>query len=209
MRVCHLLDKPRSIFTPCKISLKLLLFSLQTLIWLLSSDICFELYSKQNHWLIKRDLYLKCSALCPIVFVRKLQMLGFVPPSSVRVHKRRLRELFLFLYVFVATSPCLVLCPPTQNGAILSPSVPEMKYKPLKCILILPCRLRLKNKHAHACTHTQTHTHTHTHTLTKEALWCQPLLSLRRRLHACGRWLLLCFACRHIKQKPWLRPRLV
>ena len=159
MRVCHLLDKPRSIFTPCKMSLKLLLFSPQTLIWLLSSDIGFELYSKQNHWLIKRDLYLKCSALCPIVFVHKLQMLGFVPTSSVRVHKRHRSELFLFLYVFVATSSCLVLCPPTQSGAILSPSVPEMKYKPLKCILILPCRLRLKNKH----TYTHTHTHTHTH----------------------------------------------
>lgn len=61
-----------------------------------------------------------------------------------------------FFSVFVATSPFLMLCPPTQNGAILSPSVPEMKYKPLKCILILPCRLRLKNKRTHACTHTHT-----------------------------------------------------
>lgn len=76
-----------------------------------------------------------------------------------RVHKRRRSELFLFLYIFLATSPFLVLCPPTQNGAILSPSVPEMKYKPLKCILILPCRLRLKNKHTH--THTCLHAHTH------------------------------------------------
>lgn len=65
-----------------------------------------------------------------------------------------------FLYVFVASSPWLVLCPPTQNRAILSPSIPEMKYKPLKCILIFPCRPCLKN----------THTHTDTRTSSKETL---------------------------------------
>lgn len=134
----------------------------------------------------------KCSALCLLPLCEYTNVVG--------------ASFFPFLYVFVASSPCLVLCPPTQNGAILSPSVPEMKYKPLKCILILPCRLRLKNKHTHACMHTDTHTHTHQ---LKRHCDASPLLFLRRRLHACGRWLFFCFACRHIKQNPRLRPRLV
>lgn len=141
--------------------------------------------------LIKLDLYFNCSPLCSIVvflgfFLQELQMLGSVPLCvCMCVYTNGITATFFFFSysACVATSPFLMLCSPTQNGAILSPSVPEMKYKPLKCILILPCRPRLKNKHVY------THTHIE-QTLTKEVLWCQPLF-LRPRLYAYGRWLLL------------------
>ncbi len=120
----------------------------------------FELYSKQKHWLIKLDLYFKCSALCSIVFVHKLQMLGFVPPSSVRVHKRRQSELFLpFMFLLL---PRHSLC-----------CVRQLRMEPFCLLQFLKWNISLLNAYlscpADCASRTNTHmpartrTHTHTH----------------------------------------------
>lgn len=107
---------------------KLLVFSLQTVIWQLSSHVGFKMYStKKNkqqtkkHRLIKLDLYLKCLALCSVV-CPELQMLGSVPPSSLSVcaclHKWHHSKIFLsFLFCCCCcccylTVPCVALAKP-------------------------------------------------------------------------------------------------
>lgn len=164
--MCRLLDRPRSVFTSSKMSLRLLLFFSH---WFGSFHQILSFfplsYSKQKHWLIRLDLCFKCSSfVLDCVCTTNLQMLVFVPPSdSVRAS---------FFFFFFSPSFPFMLSPLPRRALCC---VRQLRMEPFCLLQFLKWNISLLNAYlscptdcarrtnTHSRTHACAHTHAHTH----------------------------------------------